>query len=323
MHTCFSTTNVHPRDRFAYWHDVACTVLVKHHSRPQDRNTFRAEIRAAAISDIEMVMFENTALSVDHTLQHVGHAEADELYVCRQVAGDLALEQAGREVLLKQGDMTLLDPLLPYGGRFSADSKLLVLKVPRKALEARVGRLRHATAQLIRPTDADCSLASAFLGMLPQHVVGLSQVGGEMVKHQTLDLVAVSLAKTMQRQKPRVSSAKELALVSLHAAVNSRLSEPDLDGEMVAAAAGISVRYANAVLAEDGTSLMRLIQTKRLERCRKALEDEAQAHRTVSEIAYAWGFSDMTHFGRRFKSRYGLLPGDCRRHARLVRGDAI
>ena len=322
MHTCFSTNDVHPRDRFAYWHDVASKTLVKHHSKPQNRHTFHAEIQTAALSDIELVMFENAALSVDHTLQQVGHAEADEVYVCRQVAGELALEQAGRDVLLKQGDVTLLDPMLPYVGRFSEASKLLVLKIPREALEARIGRTRNITVQPIRPSDGDCSLTSAFLGMLPQHAAGLSQAGEEIVKHQTLDLVAVSLARAMQSQRPRVSSAKELALVSLHAATESRLSDPELDGEMVAAAAGISVRYANSVLAEDGTSLMRLIQTKRLERCRMALEDEAQAHRTVSEIAYAWGFSDMTHFGRRFKARYGLLPGDCRRQARLIR-DAI
>jgi AraC-like DNA-binding protein len=33
----------------------------------------------------------------------------------------------------------------------------------------------------------------------------------------------------------------------------------------------------------------------------------------VSEIAYGWGFSDMTHFGRRFKAAYGLLPSEYRR----------
>jgi AraC family transcriptional activator of tynA and feaB len=38
-----------------------------------------------------------------------------------------------------------------------------------------------------------------------------------------------------------------------------------------------------------------------------------QAGRTLSEIAYAWGFSDMTHFSRRFKAAYGVLPSDYRR----------
>ena len=41
--------------------------------------------------------------------------------------------------------------------------------------------------------------------------------------------------------------------------------------------------------------------------------DPLQAHRTVTEIATGWGFSDMTHFGRRFKAVYGVLPSEFRR----------
>jgi AraC-like DNA-binding protein len=79
------------------------------------------------------------------------------------------------------------------------------------------------------------------------------------------------------------------------AAIEARLTDPALDAGAVATAAGISVRYVNAVLAREGTSIVRLIQARRLARCRKALEDPLQSHRTLSEIAYGWGFSDMTH----------------------------
>jgi AraC-like DNA-binding protein len=40
------------------------------------------------------------------------------------------------------------------------------------------------------------------------------------------------------------------------------------------------------------------------------------AAQTVSEIAYAWGFSDMTHFGRKFRRVYGLSPSEYRKRAR-------
>jgi AraC-like DNA-binding protein len=99
-------------------------------------------------------------------------------------------------------------------------------------------------------------------------------------------------------------------------AIESHLSDPALDPAMAAALAGISVRYANKLLSEQGTSLERLIVSRRLERCRRALEDPAQAHRTVSEIAYAWGFSDPSHFNRRFKAEYGCAPRDYRQRFR-------
>jgi AraC-like DNA-binding protein len=150
--------------------------------------------------------------------------------------------------------------------------------------------------------------------MLPTHAGNLGAAAEVIVQDQALDLVAVSFAKAMGDGKPRVSSARSLALLNLRAAVEARLADPALDAGMVALAAGVSVRYANAVLAQEGTSITRLIQERRLARCRQALDDPLQSHRTISEIAYAWGFSDMTHFGRRFKAASGLSPRDYRRH---------
>lgn len=316
VQTFFSTNDVHPRDRFDYWHDVACKTVVEHSSRPASRQGFHAEMQWGHLANVGVVLFENSPMEVVHAAQHITHATANEIFVCRQLAGVLALEQNGRDVRLEMGDITLLDPLLPYVGKFSAGSKLLVLKVPRRALEARVGKTREMTVRSIKPLDAENSLLSAFLAMLPPYIGDLSSGTGQIIQEQALDLLAVSLAKTMQGNRPRVSCARSLARSAVHAAIDGRLADPDLDTESIAAAAGISVRYANAVLAQDGTSIMRLIQTKRLARCRKALEDPLQAHRTVSEIAYGWGFSDMTHFARRFKVAHGLLPSDCRRRAK-------
>ncbi|HYZ34149.1 MAG TPA: helix-turn-helix domain-containing protein [Crenalkalicoccus sp.] len=316
MKTLFSTSDVHPRDRFDYWHSVACKKVAHHDARPECRENFAAELQSGGLADIGLVLFENSPMSITHTARHAAHAEADELFVCRQVAGALALEQVSREVVLEAGDTTLLDPRLPYTGKFSAGSKLLVLKVDRRALEARLGGTREITARPIRPLEAESSLASAFLAMLPTHAGKLGATAEGILREQALDLVALSVAKAMEGQRPRLSSARSLALLNLRAAIEARLADPSLDAGTVAAAAGISVRYANAVLAEEGTSILRLIQARRLERCRRALEDPSQAHRTVSEIAYGWGFSDMTHFGRRFRAAYGVLPSECRSRAK-------
>ncbi len=44
METVFSTYEVHVRDRFDYWHDVACRSIVNHDSQPECRLTFNAAI---------------------------------------------------------------------------------------------------------------------------------------------------------------------------------------------------------------------------------------------------------------------------------------
>lgn len=43
---------------------------------------------------------------------------------------------------------------------------------------------------------------------------------------------------------------------------------------------------------------------------RHALEDADQNTTSISEIAFACGFSDAAHFSRRFKARFGCSPSD-------------
>jgi AraC-like DNA-binding protein len=314
MKMLFSTADVSPRDRFDYWHSVACKNLISHDSRPESRSTFQAELRSGRLEDVALVFFGNSPMLVEHTVRHAARANDNEIFVCRQAAGTLALEQDGHDVILEPGDVTLLDPRLPYCGKFSEGSRLLVLKVPRPALKARLGCLRDTLLHPIRPSAGECGLASAFLGMLPAHAAGLAPAAAAAVRDNALDLVALALANSIDARQGRGSRAQMLVRTNVRAAIEARLADPDLDAPTVASAAGVSVRYANAVLARAGTSIRRLMLARRLARCRRALSDASQAGRTVSEIAYAWGFSDMTHFGRSFKCAYGLTPSDFRRH---------
>jgi AraC-like DNA-binding protein/mannose-6-phosphate isomerase-like protein (cupin superfamily) len=314
METLFSTNDVHPRDRFDYWHEVACRNYGSHDSQAEHRLKFNGVLQAGALADIGLTLVEHSPLSFARTPRHIAHATDDHLFVCRQLAGALALEQNGREVVLEAGDVVLIDPLLPYVGRVCSDvnTNSLVLKVPRRALEARIGRTGEMVARSLKSGGAEASLTSSFLAMSPSYAGRMRPAAEDIVKEQVLDLIAVSLTNVMGTHRPRLSSAHSLALMNVRAAIETRLTDPALDAAAVAAAAGIGVRYANAVLAREGTSIMRLIQARRLERCRRVLEDPLQAHRTLSEIAYGWGFSDMTHFSRRFKAAYGVLPSEYR-----------
>jgi AraC family transcriptional regulator, positive regulator of tynA and feaB len=314
--TVFSTADVHRRDAFDYWHETLCKKVIRHECTPEDRCAFRAEIRSAGLADVDLVQYESTPILNDVTARHIAHANGEKLLVRRQIAGIFRFEQDGRAGVLESGDITLFDPSRPLRGKYFVGSKQLVLKVPRREVEARVGDVRKAVACAIKPSEAEHGLASAYLAMLPTYADRLDIAAAQIVRNLTLDLVAVSLSKAMGDGTPRLSSARSLVLLNLRAAIEARLRDPTLDPETVAAAAGVSVRYANAVLAEDGTSIMRLVRARRLEHCRRALEDPSQAHRKVSEIGYGWGFSDMTHFGRSFRATFGLLPSEYRTRVR-------
>jgi AraC family transcriptional regulator, positive regulator of tynA and feaB len=313
MQPLFLTSEVHPRDRFDYWHDVACKKVVHHDAEPDYRQAFRGELRSGLLGGIGLVSFENSPMRVAHTPRHVSLANPDEIFVLRQETGLLMLEQASREVKLGAGDVALLDPRLPYTARYLGDSHTLLASLPRRALEARIGATRDLTAVGIAVSGPEGGLLSSVLAMLPFYSEGLSATVSAVFGENVLDLIAVSVARLTAGRGPRISSARSVALMNIRVAIETRITDPSLNAEAVAAAAGIGVRYANAVLADEGTSITRLVLARRLERCRNVFDDPSQTHRKISEIAYAWGFSDMTHFGRKFRAAYGCLPGDYRK----------
>jgi AraC family transcriptional regulator, positive regulator of tynA and feaB len=313
VHKLFCTDDVHPRERFGYWHEIACKTICTHDSKPAKRSGFKARIDKGTLDGLDLVQFSNLAMTVDHTARHAAQVSDDDIFLCRQVSGTLGLEQDAREVVLQPGDIALIDPLLSYSGTFSDQSHLLIVKLPRRELEARVGKCRQMVARHIKPQDAITRLASSHLAHLPAHAEPMDRVIGEFLKVQTLDLIALTLATSMRDRVPRISSARAVVSMSVRMAIEARLTNPQLDVSTVSAVAGVSARYANAVLAKEGTSIARLILERRLARCRSAIEDPQQATRTLSEIAYGWGFSDMTHFSRSFRNAYGVLPSEFRR----------
>jgi AraC family transcriptional activator of tynA and feaB len=252
MRKVFCTSEVHARDRFAFWHDVACQKIVDHTSKPASRPQFDASIEVGALADLSIVRFEVSPTEVSRTVRHIRRASGDDLFVYQQIAGSLALEQDGRQAILNPGDITLLDPMVPYLGRFAPSSKLLVLKVPRRSLEARTGGARKLALRLVKPANAESMLASQFLSMLPDRAEDLTQASAELVRNQALDLIALALTRTVAEEPGRLTAARSVASLNIRAAIEMRLADTDLRPEAVAAACGISVRYANSILAQAG-----------------------------------------------------------------------
>ncbi len=313
MEIVFSTQEVHPRERFDCWHSVACKEITNHSSKPDTCPNFEAEIEVGELGNLELILFRNSPMRIWHTAAHASSAKSDHLFVCHQLSGEVMLEQNTREIMLDAGCLTLLDPLLAYKGKFLRNSRMLVVKAPRRELEARLGKTRDMVGLLIKPNTAQDRLTSSVITRLPSLARETSSVSDSIIGSDVLDLIAVSLVKAVEGSRPRVSSAKALVLLNIRSAIEARLTDPKLDPQAIADAVGVSVRYANQVLAEQGTSLTRLVLARRLARCRAAFEDPTQAHRLLSEIAYGWGFRDLTHFGRRFKKAYGIRPSQARR----------
>ena len=247
------------------------------------------------------------------TKRTIAAGEDDVFFLCLQLSGTGTFTQDGRETTILPGDFVLLDAQRPYTCNYAAAWKQIIIKIPHRSLKARLGASSELTALAVRHADSVGGLASGYMTMLPDRVDALDPTARIQIAEHVLDLTAMSLAIAAGKDRPAISSGAALTLLQLRATIENSLSEPGLDPTTAAAAAGISVRYANALLSKQGTSLERLIVSRRLDHCRQALEDPAQANRTITDIAFGWGFHDASHFNRRFKAEFGCSPSDYRR----------
>ena len=312
MQTVLTTADVPPRDRLAYWHDVACKVFVDHECRAQ-APAFSATIHHASFDQLEIAHVESVGLREStRSARGIAHGEDNVFFLCAQLSGTSIMSQDGRDAAMHPGDFMLLDAQRTCTNIFPGPYGLLIIKIPHRAMKARLASSSQLTACTISGATGIGGLTSDFIRMIPERVDDLTPTTRAQIGEQVLDLAAIALAAQGAKDRPALSSARATALLRLRTEIERRLPDPALDPETAAGAAGISVRYANALLAEEGLSLQRLIVSRRLERSRRALEDPAQAHRSIGEIAYAWGFSDQSHFTRRFKAAFGSAPRDYR-----------
>jgi AraC family transcriptional regulator, positive regulator of tynA and feaB len=312
MQIVFSTSKVHPRDRLSYWREEASKVYVSHEFSSKAGTSFYGSIRAQSLDVLGLSHFESAACRVERTQRCLRQDSDDDLVVCVQTSGRKTVHQDGRDAVLAVNDMVLVDPRRPFSLGMESGHGALALKVPRRELQARVGDVTGFTARTISCSEPAAAIAAGFLTMLPEHIDGLNAQVAAKIAHQAIDLLALSFAAYAGIGHVALSSRREVARLRLKATIESALCDHTFRPDDAASGAGISVRYANALLAEEGTSLERFIVLRRLQHCHRALVDPTQAGRKVSDIAYSFGFSDLSHFTRRFKAEFGYLPSECR-----------
>ena len=170
MQIVFSTGKVHPRDRLTYWREEASKVFVAHDFSSSVGRSFRGSIRAGSLDVLGLSLFESDAAAIERTQRCLRQDADDDLLVCMQTAGRMTVHQDGRDAVLAVNDMVLIDPRRPFSLSIETGHGSLVVKVPRRELQARFGDVTSLTARTISGRQPAAALASGFLAMLPEHI---------------------------------------------------------------------------------------------------------------------------------------------------------
>jgi AraC-like DNA-binding protein len=105
--------------------------------------------------------------------------------------------------------------------------------------------------------------------------------------------------------------AESTFLVRFREVVEARMEDSEVSVDDLAAEMNLSrVQLYRKVKQITGSSPVELLRTTRLNRAYQML---LTTDKSVSEVAYAVGFTAPSYFSKCFKEEYGMVPGDIRK----------
>jgi len=308
----FTTDHSPGHKRRALWQDIVCDVYVGLDCKSDLGSAFRGKVSQAPLGRAVCTEVSSDRQRVFRTPYRIARSDENFILVALGRKGIGAVLQDGRETIIHPGEFALYDTTRPYELQFDDVFTQTVFKVPRDMLRRRIGGTEALTAVTFAADRPLARLAYDFICQVCQSADGIEETHAAALSEQAVDLVAMAISERLEGQPLPTSTHRSALLYRLKAHIRAHLADPKLCLATTAAALGISPRYVNDLLSDENTSFQRHVLTERLAHCERDLSSPMLAHRHVSEIAFAWGFNDLSHFGRVFREHYGMSPRDWR-----------
>jgi AraC-like DNA-binding protein len=306
MATTITTEGISPARRAQFWRDAISDTFVELDCRLDQDAAFRGSLRQNRIGPLSYTKVEADGQHVSRVSKR--HARDDEyVLVSIETAGQGILRQDCREARLDVGGFAVYDTVRPYELHFDGHFSQAVVQIPRAFLKERLGMTEHVTAMPLRANDPLVQLTRDYLLALGRFDGTQDMLALERIAEQAVDLLAMTL-QAQQHVVATVSVPRTTLLFRIKQMIELHLRDAEFGLAALSASVGLSARYINELFSDEDTSFGRYLLARRLQRCAADLRDSRMRHRTINDLAFSWGFNNLSHFSAAFSKRYGASP---------------
>jgi AraC family transcriptional activator of tynA and feaB len=295
---------------FEAWRETLRALCGRYSPEGIESKDFTGWVRPMSVSGFMALDIGCNAERIERTYQDTRLDSADHYFALFQVGGRSVVTHNGQTMQLAVGDVAFIDAARP--ATYLADNgdeawNTVTLDLPRQPLVSHLGFEPQGGLYRRGGTSAGRLLFN-LLRDADQTEGSASSPADSYMHLAVYDLVGALFAPS----DPWLGSRHSDTLFRrIQGIIKDGFADPDFGPNEVAAEMGISLRYLQKLFTERGSTCSELIFALRLDHAERLVHRRASlgTSQPLSEIAYACGFHDYTHFARKFRQRFGYAPG--------------
>lgn len=317
MTTSISTTSVPASERAGFWGDISSRFFVKldcHLEEPSGNEPlgrFEAHLKHSRFGNLDLLDLQASPHSVERRVN--GDSDPHYFILSLITQGGCELSQDDRRCAVGPGDIVLYDTRRPYRIELPQTFRMCSLRIPQESMRLYHPAAASAVCKPLTTADAIGRIVGGLMLSLFQEQEHVAELGDEAMARPLLEMLSLGLQSLAEVEvEAACNRLMQFHLERIKRLIDANLAEPMLSVEWIAEQLKMSVSSVHRVFSRQPVSASEYIWGRRLELCRIALANPRLRERSISDIAYSWGFSSNAHFSRVFKRQLGMTPRDYR-----------
>ena len=293
----FSTHNIVDSERFDYWQGlINSTYYTPTYNRRLSSDGFDGSLEIKRFGGSLITRIKSTPIEYcDYKPD-----ENDNILVTLSFCERAILNQNGQTLEQGAGDILVYDSALPFSCHFPTGDDQIVMSIPRALFLSHISQPDRVINQVLSRQSPLGNVSVSLMDSICQVSEQETGIGDKMISSMLTMLDSAYEAIN----EPVLSQRVNQKLYKVQKYLLDNMDDASLSLETIANDNNMSSRTLNRLFAKEGTTAMRWLWQQRLNACYKALMNARYS--TITETAFSYGFSNMTHFSRLFKETYGV-----------------
>jgi AraC-like DNA-binding protein len=308
-------SSVRAVERYDVWASIQSEIGVGGDAPEDAGKSFNATLSISQSASLMLLDFDMDKSPVYRLRQQIRRMEWGQYWIYRERSAGVRIQLGDREISTSPGDLVIADADAPFRTLAQRRYQHHIWMISRATVDRHLPPLPRPIGIHLPGSDNVTQLILAYFDALADKLESLSPALSALAADHIARLISVGCGGAAKAHVTAIHTAR---LEKARQYIENNLSMHGLNPEMAAAALGISLRQLHLYFEPGGESFGQYTRRRRLEECRAALEDPAATGRSITDIAFAWGFSSLPTFYRSFNDAFGVPPGDVRENARML-----